>query len=85
MIPARCTRLDPTSMKNRTWRRRWVAVSTQQKSVAITARAWVRMNCTQLGPVRFGVGSMPAARRIFHTLEGATLWPRRDSSPWMRR
>ena len=74
VIPARCTRLDPTSMKNRTWRRRRVAVSTQQKSVAITARAWDRMNCAHVGPVRFGVGSIPASRRIFQTLEGATLW-----------
>lgn len=85
VFPARCTRRVPISMKNRTWRRWRVAVSTEQKSVAITARAWVRMNCAHVGPVRLGVGSSPASRRIFHTLEGATVSPRRNGSPWMRR
>ncbi len=51
-----------------------MAVSAQpESSVSITARAWVPMNCAQLGPVRFGVGSIPASQRIFHTLEAATL------------
>jgi hypothetical protein len=34
-------------------------------------------------PVRDG--SMPAALRIFHTVEAGAWWPRPTSSPWMRR
>src|SRR5215207_3833926 len=30
-----------------------------------------------------GAGSMPAALRIVHTVEAATLWPSPTSSPWM--
>ena len=32
-----------------------------------------------------GAGSIPACRRISHTVEAATLMPRTSSSPWMRR
>ena len=70
-------------MTNRTWNRRSSAVSTHAKSVATIALAWERMNSDQDGPVRSRVGSMPAARRIFHTVDAATLWPRRRSSPWI--
>ena len=35
--------------------------------------------------VRWGAGSMPAAFKIFQTVEAATWWPRPASSPWMRR
>ena len=73
------------SMKNRTWSRRRVTVSTQKKSVAIMAWAWLAMNWLQVGPVRLGVGSRPLSRRIFHTVEAAMRCPRRWSSPWMRR
>jgi hypothetical protein len=35
--------------------------------------------------VRSGAGSIPASRRISHTVEAAILTPRTRSSPWMRR
>ena len=44
-----------------------VTVSTQKKSVATRAWAWLAMNSLHDGPVRFGVGSRPASRRIFQT------------------
>ena len=36
-------------------------------------------------PARRGAGSMPAACRIFHTVDGTTAMPSFVSSPWMRR
>jgi hypothetical protein len=30
-------------------------------------------------------GSIPARFRIFHTVEAEIWWPRRVSSPWLRR
>ena len=35
------------------------------------------------GPAR--AGSMPAAFKIFHTVDAAIRWPSPTSSPWMRR
>ena len=37
------------------------------------------------GPVRRDAGSMPAACRICHTVDGATVTPSSASSPWIRR
>ena len=37
------------------------------------------------GPTRRGAGSMPAACRISHTVDGATVTPSFVSSPWIRR
>lgn len=85
VIPARCTRRDWISMKNRTWRRRSVMVSTQQKSVATILFACEWMNSIHVGPVLPGVGLIPAVRRNFHIDDGTILWPSRRSSPWMRR
>jgi len=59
-------------MTNRTWNRRSTAVSTQAKSVAMTALAWERMNSDHEGPVLSLRGSIPAARRTFHTVDAAT-------------
>ena len=42
-------------------------------------------NCRHLGPDRRGAGSMPAARRISHTVDGATVTPSFVSSPRIRR
>jgi hypothetical protein len=85
VMPAMWTRRVSISMKNRTWRRRRVMVSTQKKSEAIMAWAWLAMNWLQVGPVRLGVGSRPLSRRTFQTVEAAVRCPRRRSSPWMRR
>jgi hypothetical protein len=47
--------------------------------------AWAGRNCRQAGSVRQGAGSMPAARRISHTVDGATARPGFVSSPRIRR
>jgi hypothetical protein len=47
--------------------------------------AWACRNCRQVGPDRRGAGSMPAACRISHTVDGATARPGFVSSPWIRR
>lgn len=60
-------------------------MSTQAKSVARMPLACELMNWDQLGPVRSRIGLIPAALRIFQTVEAAMLWPIRWSSPWMRR
>ena len=60
-------------------------MSTWKKSAARIAEAWACRNCRQVGPDRRGAGSMPAARRISHTVDGATVMPSLVSSPWMRR
>src|ERR1019366_9440222 len=38
-------------------------------------------NCRHVGPERRGAGSMPAACRISHTVDGATVTPSFASSP----
>ena len=47
--------------------------------------AWACRNCRQVGSVRRGAGSMPTARRISQTVDGATATPSFVSSPWIRR
>ncbi len=84
-IPARCTRRVWISMTNRTWNLRRNAVSTHAKSVAMIPAAWDLMNSIHVGPVRSRAGSMPAAPRIFHTVDAAIWWPSRVGSPWIRR
>ena len=58
---------------NRTWNLRRNALSTQAKSVARMAFDWERMNSDHDGPVRSRVGSIPAVRRIFQTVDAASL------------
>ena len=53
--------------------------------MAITALDRAARNCFQVGPLRRGAGSIPAALRIPQTVECATLWPSLINSPWMRR
>ncbi len=45
--------------------------------------AWPRRKAAQVGRSRSGAGSIPCARRISHTVEGASLMPRAASSPWI--
>jgi hypothetical protein len=47
--------------------------STWKKSTARMLVAKAVRNCFQVGPVRCGEGSIPAALRIFHTVEAATV------------
>ena len=56
-----------------------------RKSTARIPAAWACRNCRQVGPDRRGAGSMPAARRISRTVDGATVTPSFVSSPWIRR
>ena len=56
-----------------------------QQSAARIVLAWASRNLRQLCPDRRGAGSIPASLRICHTVDGATAYPRPDSSPWMRR
>jgi hypothetical protein len=42
-------------------------------------------NARQVRPDRRGAGSTPVSWRICHTVDGATLYPKPASSPWMRR
>ena len=57
-------------------------MSTQAKSVVMLSVAWERMISIHVDPVRPRVGLMPAARRIFHTVDAAIRCPSRVSSPW---
>src|SRR5690349_18888452 len=68
-----------------TYSRRRSTVSTCRKSTARIPAAWACRNCRQVGPERRGAGSMPAARRISRTVDGATVTPSFVSSPWIRR
>jgi hypothetical protein len=60
VIPARCTRRVPCSMKNSTYRRRRNTVSTWKKSVARIVLAWASRNARQDCPDRLGAGPSPA-------------------------
>ena len=60
-------------------------MSTCRKSTATIPAAWACKNCRQVGPARRGAGSMPAARKISQTVDGATVTPSFISSPWIRR
>src|SRR6266702_1690380 len=75
----------PCSMNTKTYRRFSSTVPTWKKSTARIPAAWECRNCRQVGPERRGAGSMPAARRISHTVDGATAMPSFVSSPWIRR
>ncbi len=55
-------------------------VSTQAKSVAMTALNCDQMDCDHVGPVRSVVGSIPAVRRTFYTVDAAVAWPRLKAS-----
>jgi hypothetical protein len=60
-------------------------VTVSKKSQASSASAWERRKSAQVAVVRSGAGSIPAWRRISHTVEAAIPIPRTRSSPWMRR
>ena len=85
VMPPRCIRRVPCSMNTSTYMRFSSTVSTCRKSTARIPVAWACRNCRHVGPARRGAGSMPAARRIFHTVDGATAMPSLVSSPWIRR
>ena len=57
------TLLVPTSMKNRTYRRRSRTVPTVKKSQASIVVACARKNSAHVGPDRRGAGSIPGAGR----------------------
>jgi hypothetical protein len=52
-------------------------------SAAMMLRAWLVRNCSQVGPVRRGAGSMSAVLRISHTVDAAILCPSPASSSWI--
>ena len=85
VTPPRCIRRVPCSMNTSTYMRFSSTVSTCRKSTARIPAAWACRNCRHVGPDRRGAGSMPAARRISHTVDGATAMPSFASSPWIRR
>ena len=85
VTPPRCIRRVLCSMNTSTYRRFSSTVSTCRKSTARIPAAWACRNCRHVGPEQRGAGSMPAARRISHTVDGATAMPSFASSPWIRR
>ncbi len=85
VTPPMCIRRVPCSMNTRTYSLLRSTVSTCRKSAATIPAACARRNCRQPGPERRGAGSMPAACRISHTVDGATVTPSLVSSPWIRR
>jgi hypothetical protein len=60
-------------------------VSMCRKSQAMMLFACAVRNSCQVGPLRRGAGSMPAACRMFQTVDAAMVWPSRASSPWILR
>ncbi len=76
---------QPCPVNTRTYGRLRYTVSTCRKSTARIPAAWACRNCRQVGPDRRGAGSMPAARGISRTVDGATVTPSLVSSPWIRR
>ena len=72
-------------MNTRTYSRLRSTVSTCRQSTARIPAAWACRNCRHVGPDRCGAGSMPAARRISRTVDGAAVMPSFVSSPWIRR
>jgi hypothetical protein len=60
-------------------------VSTWKKSAARIVLAWASRKVRQAWTDRVDTGSMPASLRICQTGDGAILYPRPVSSPWMRR
>ncbi len=85
VTPPRCIRRVPCSMNTRTCSLLSSTVSTCRKPAATIPAAWACRNCRQVGPARRGAGSMPAARKISQTVDGATVTPSLVSSPWIRR
>jgi hypothetical protein len=85
VTPPRCIRRVPCSMNTTTYMRFSSTVSTCRKSTARIPAACAARNCRHVGPERRGAGSMPAARRISHTVDGAIFTPSFVSSPWIRR
>jgi hypothetical protein len=65
--------------------RRRNMVSAWKKSAARIVLACPARNARQISPARRGAGPVPASLRIFHIVDGATVWPSPASSPWMRR
>src|SRR5262249_2558766 len=57
------------------------SVTVSRKSAASNAPACERRNYAQVVPARSGAGSIPASRRISHTVDAATFTPRVSSSP----
>jgi hypothetical protein len=82
--PAKWTRRLPSSMKNRTYRRRSVTVSIVKKSQASRLAAWRRRNTGQLTAARRGAGSSPAAASSRRTVLGEMRKPSFSSSPAIR-
>jgi hypothetical protein len=82
--PAKWTRLLPSSMKKRTYRRRRATVSTVKKSQASRLAAWRRRNAGQLTAPRRGAGSSPAAASRRRTVLGEIRKPSLSSSPAIR-
>jgi len=85
VTPPRCIRRVPCSMKISTCSLLSSTVSTCRKSTARIPTAWACRNCRQVGPDRRGAGSIPAACRISHTVDGATARSSFVSSPCIRR
>jgi hypothetical protein len=73
VMPARCTRRVPYSVKNNTYKRRRKTVPAWEKSAARIVRAWAARNARHVWPRRSGAGPMPASLRIFQTVDGASV------------
>lgn len=84
VTPAMCRRRVPCSGNASAYIRLPSAVSRWKKSTAMMPSAWAVRNSRQVGPVRRGAGSMPAAWRIAQTVDAAIGCQRRASSPWIR-
>ena len=85
VTPPRCIRRLPCPVNTRTCSRLRNTVSACRKSTARIPAACASRNCRQVGPDPRGAGSMPAARKISHTVDGATVTPSFVSSPSIRR
>jgi hypothetical protein len=87
VTPSTWTRRVATSITNSTYSRRRRTVSTVKTSRASTPLAWARRNCRHVMADRAGAGSTPARCRMVHTVLAPilSLYPRRHSSPGMRR
>jgi hypothetical protein len=83
--PSRCIRRVPCSINTRTYSLFNCTLSTCRKSTATIPAACAWRNCRHVGPARRGAGSMPAARRISHTVDDAIVTPSLVNSPWIRR
>jgi hypothetical protein len=82
--PARWTRRLPSSMKNSTYRRRSVTVSTVKKSQASRLAACRRRKAGQLRVLRRGAGSSPAEASRRRTVLAEMRKPSLSSSPAIR-